>query len=647
MITDKKKQRVGCPCPGGPGILTGAKTNLLLSRLPDNSWQTSLAILIALTLAPVTLADPTILLDKSVKPEIHHARADVARGSLETLPDGTWHISPPPADAPSNPARLVLPVLSAVKAGERLVFECELRAADASGADRGQAGLVLDLLSSAFEAENPQKSSFFRHVLLAGADWETFRVPVEIDAALAENAWCVLLSPSYFRQDIELRGLRLRRLAEGEAATPAISYPGQDTDAAWRKEAAERIARYRMSGFELQVTDPRGNPLPGAKVTLRQKRHAYLFGTCVSAARLTDAEFSFRDPLMTREQFLADNLRYREELRRLFNFVVFENELKWPMWSGNHSNFSQRATLDACRWLEQNKFSIKGHTLLWASWQQTPAWLRELQNDPATLQAAIIRHIRDAGTATAAHAAYWDVLNEPMSHRDIIELLGHGAVAEWFKTAREVLPGCKLVMNEFDIVGNGGSAKRRAGLLALLRDLQQADGAPDLLGFQSHFWSDRLTPPETIWSICDEMHNASGLPLMVSEFDMNFPNDVVQADYTRDFLTAWFAHPATEAFIMWGFWAGAHWFGERGAMFRKDWSPKPNLKTYTDLVFRDWWTIADGETKADGTWQTRAFHGDYELTVDAHGHHSAFRLPTIEKAGAALEVILHPVKSGN
>ncbi len=213
-------------------------------------------------------------------------------------------------------------------------------------------------------------------------------------------------------------------------------------------------------------------------------------------------------------------------------------------------------------------------------------------------------------------------------------------MAEWFKAARAAVPESRLVLNEFDIVGNGGSDKRRADLLALVKQIQDRQGSPDLLGFQSHFWSERLTPPERIWKIIDEVHAATGLPVMASEFDMNFPNEQVQAEYTRDFLTAWFAHPATEAFIMWGFWGGSHWFGESGAMFRKDWSPKPNLEAYTNLVFRDWWTKADAKSDPDGSATVRAFLGDHRVEITAPGHVPATRDLRLGKGGLEITVVL-------
>ena len=36
-------------------------------------------------------------------------------------------------------------------------------------------------------------------------------------------------------------------------------------------------------------------------------------------------------------------------------------------------------------------------------------------------------------------------------------------------------------------------------------------------------------------------------------------------------------------------------------MLRRDWSLKPNGEAYQDLVFKRWWTNADGKTAASGT----------------------------------------------
>ena len=67
---------------------------------------------------------------------------------------------------------------------------------------------------------------------------------------------------------------------------------------------------------------------------------------------------------------------------------------------------------------------------------------------------------------------------------------------------------------------------------------------------------------------------------------------------------------------MWGFWEGRHW-RPLGAMLRKDFSPKPNLKVWQDLVYKQWWTNVTGTTDKDGVFRTRAFLGDYTITAEA------------------------------
>jgi GH35 family endo-1,4-beta-xylanase len=370
-----------------------------------------------------------------------------------------------------------------------------------------------------------------------------------------------------------------------------------------------------MGDLGIKVTDVLGKPIEGATVDIRMTRHAYPFGTAIASARIADGElWKYRDHI-ERDTFLADNVRYREKLKELFNFVVFENSMKWPQWVGERGYPAQKWTLETLDWLQDNDFLIKGHTMVWASWNLVPEILRQYEDSPEALQRAILSHIRDLGQASRGATAYFDVLNEPMSHNALIKIVGMERVAEWFKVAREVQPDTRLVLNDFDLLGNGGNAKRRKEFIAFVEELQ-TNGAPiDMIGFQSHFWSPRLTSPESIWSIIDEFDQALGLPLMVSEFDMNLNDEQLQADYTADFLKAWFAHPATEAYIMWGFWGGAHWMRDPGAMIRRDWTEKPNLKAYTDLVFGEWWTELSETSDAEGSVAARAFYGDYEIVV--------------------------------
>jgi GH35 family endo-1,4-beta-xylanase len=147
-----------------------------------------------------------------------------------------------------------------------------------------------------------------------------------------------------------------------------------------------------------------------------------------------------------------------------------------------------------------------------------------------------------------------------------------------------------------------------------VRALQQ-EGAPiGGIGMESHF-SESLTAPVDLVAIFDRFA-ALGIPIRITEFDVDVPDEQLQADYFRDFLTVCYSHPQINGILLWGFWESQHWRPD-AALYRKDWSIKPNGRVWKDLVLDKWWTRANGVSAADGTYSTRGFLGDYEVTVTA------------------------------
>jgi hypothetical protein len=82
----------------------------------------------------------------------------------------------------------------------------------------------------------------------------------------------------------------------------------------------------------------------------------------------------------------------------------------------------------------------------------------------------------------------------------------------------------------------------------------------------------------------------------------------------HDFMTLVFSCDKFNEFLMWGFWVGAHWL-PNVAMFATNWMAKPNVLTYTNLVFNQWWTRhMHLETDARGCVEVLAFKG--QLVVE-------------------------------
>ena len=162
------------------------------------------------------------------------------------------------------------------------------------------------------------------------------------------------------------------------------------------------------------------------------------------------------------------------------------------------------------------------------------------------------------------------------------------------------------------------------------------DGGAPLggLGEQGH---GNVLPIATLAANLDRLA-ALNLPIQITEFDIVTPDEQLQADWTRDYMTLAFSHPAAVGFIMWGFWDGAHWLGD-APLFYRDWTLKPSGKAWMDLVLNQWWTRAAGRTAADGTYQTRAFLGDYEITVQHNGEQKHIKA-SLCKDGKTVKVTL-------
>jgi len=403
------------------------------------------------------------------------------------------------------------------------------------------------------------------------------------------------------RQTIDLAGLVVLDLGPSfaRAALPIshVTYPGQEPNAPWRAEATQRIERFRKGDLIVQVNDADGKPVADANVDISQRRLAFGLGTFIGSRAIA---------------LNADGQRFCEHLAR-FNRVttpIYWSDWGWPK--------KRDLYLGLAQWAHDNEFTARAHPLIYPGWSFLPAALQESRNDPAELQERILAHIREMCAAMGpSDFREYDVTNELRDLDDVHNLVGRDGVAAWFAEARKNLPpGTKLALNENTILTHTGATSTNQDIyLGWIRDLEARGQKPDVVGFQAHF-DEALTSPTRVWEILDRFA-ATGCELQITEFDLNTLDQSAQADYTRDFLTTVFAHPAVTAFTMWGFWEGEMWRPD-AALYRPDWSAKPNGLAFDSLI-RSWRTETQCRTDADGTAHVRGFRGDYAISVTGNG----------------------------
>jgi endo-1,4-beta-xylanase len=428
-------------------------------------------------------------------------------------------------------------------------------------------------------------------------NWTLYSVPFKAHRDFPNGTVNTGFRLGYNNQAFELGGVVLKNYAKTRRLESlpfaGFSYVGREANAAWRKAADARIDQLRKADFKIKVVDVNGKAIPNANVKLEMQRHAFKFGTAVDAERLLGSS--------------ADSLRYKKTILELFNHVVLENDLKWPNWE----DYTRTRALEALKFFKANNITVRGHNLIWPCEDQycLPRDVPAMFSNPTQLRSRIDSHLVDILGATKGQLLEWDVINEPSANKRLSNVLGEDEMAAQLKRAKQLEPNAKMFLNDYGNLGEGDLDVEFKRIIARMLAL----GAPlEGIGLQAHFGI-QLTPPAELLTRLEDF-GKFGLPLAITEFDVNTTNPKLQADYLRDFLTIAFSSQHVNSFLMWGFWEGMHWLPD-AALYRKDWTIKPNGQVFKDLLFKRWWTNTSGKSNANGQYTTRGFMGDYRVTV--------------------------------
>jgi endo-1,4-beta-xylanase len=461
------------------------------------------------------------------------------------------------------------------------------------------------------------------HKVNISTEWKQYFTPVKVNSTWTTSQVTYSFHTGFPNQTIEFADVRFlnykQTLTFEDMPQTLITYAGQAPDAPWRAPAQERINQIRKGIADIIVYDENGQVVEDAEVTIEMIRHQFGFGSAIPAAR-----------------FLS-NETFRQKVYELFNEVVFENDLKWPGFNTtSKSNVSK--SLDS---LDKHNIAVRGHNIIWPAWRWLPTSLRTYEKDPVGLRAEIDKHIEEKATFTRGRLNDWDVINEPYTEKDLMNILGNEIMAEWFKQVRNIDRGVKLYLNDYGILSGGGINKAKQDYyFNLIKYIEDLGGEVDGIGFQGHFGGD-LTPVSKLYEIVDRFA-AYGKDIKITEHDINITQRDVQAEYTRDFMTMMFSHEAVKSVMFWGFWESSHWMPQ-AALYNADWSIRPHGQMYKDLVFDQWWTkqedaVTDGEGKAS----LEGFLGTYRYTLKsgATERTGTFTLDHSIKSGLGNTIIL-------
>lgn len=402
-----------------------------------------------------------------------------------------------------------------------------------------------------------------------------------------------------------------------------------------RLEVDPRFA-HRVVRSELTLRGPDGQALVGREVTVRQTRHAFLFGNIgfdfVPVANDEDddaprAAFGGATP--------ANARRFADLWFDVFNTATLP--FYWAGFEPERGRPDTRRLHRTAQWFVDRGVAVKGHPLVWHT--LAPRWLLDVddQDVEEVVRARVTREVGDFADVIRT----WDAINEvvimPVFDKEenaVTELarrLGRvETVRLAFETARAADPGLTLLLNDF----NMSAAYER-----LVEECLGAGIRIDALGLQSHmhqgYWGEERT-----LEVLDRFARF-GLPLHLTETtlvsgdlmppeiddlnDYQVPSwpttpegEERQADELERHYRTLLSHPAVQAATYWGFTDDGSWLGAPSGLVRADGTPKPGYEVLRRLVRDEWWlTPQTVVTDEDGRIVVEAFAGDYAL--DVHG----------------------------
>jgi endo-1,4-beta-xylanase len=236
------------------------------------------------------------------------------------------------------------------------------------------------------------------------------------------------------------------------------------------------------------------------------------------------------------------------------NFATYWNQVT-PEASGKFGlveptrGLMDWSVLDAMhRYARRNGFPFKEHNFIWGVEQ--PSWIDSLPADQQKLE--IAKWIRLYGQRYP-DTEFVDVVNEPIHQPPPYKeaLGGDGQTGcDWviwaFIAARRYCPHSKLLLNEYHLLSGGNDLEEFLVLLEILKWRKLVDG----IGVQAHGLEQ--VSDATIQVSLDRLAS-SGLPIYISELDLNFANDDAQLKRYQALFPILWQNPAVKGVTLWGY----------------------------------------------------------------------------------------------
>jgi GH35 family endo-1,4-beta-xylanase len=259
-------------------------------------------------------------------------------------------------------------------------------------------------------------------------------------------------------------------------------------------------------------------------------------------------------------------------LLRYFDQITPGNAGKWGSVEAVQGQMNWTDLDTAYNFAKSNNLPFKYHNLVWG--QQQPSWITSLSTAD---QLTAIDNWMAAVAARYPALDMIDVVNEPMhSPPPYMAALGGSGTTGWdwvitaFEMARKHFPNSQLLLNDYEVLALPSFTQEYLTIINLLNTRGLIDG----IGEQGHFYE--RSPNLSVLQTNLNSLAATGLPIYISELDLNFANDAQQAVRMSQLFPIFWSNASVVGVTHWGYLQGNTW-QPNAYLVRSDGSLRPAL----------------------------------------------------------------------
>jgi endo-1,4-beta-xylanase len=254
----------------------------------------------------------------------------------------------------------------------------------------------------------------------------------------------------------------------------------------------------------------------------------------------------------------------RSDFGMYWNQITPENEGKWGSVEGTKDQMNWAGLDRAYNYAKQHNIPFKQHNFVWGS--QQPSWIAGLSQSD---QRAQVEEWIRLYCARYPDTQLIDVVNEPPPHTTpayTAALGGAGAsgydwIVQVFKWAHQYCPNSVLIMNDYNNIEYATDNSHNIDIVNRIK----AAGAPiNAIGAQSHGAYSMST--STVQTYLDKLASQTGLPVYISEYDINLADDNQQKTVMQSQMTMFWNDSNVKGITVWGYIEGQTWLTNSGLM---------------------------------------------------------------------------------